>query len=377
MASSSRHAAFRFALLGTLLSGAAHAATLNFGVAYARPAEPWTWSTWGTLGVSDLDALGGTVSAGVSTRAFTVTYARGLSLPPLAAVNARTALTVTGQGGVHLDTRVSGSAGPVAVTGGAAFFTVPVTAADPLATFALAPADLRPSGRSGDLTVRYRVNRDLVAVLGGEFGAQDHALLGVEGRRVLTRALPPEEEDGEGAPAGDADPAAHEAEAPAVEGDLPEPTGPEAPVEAGPAEPETEPVGTLSWRLGARAGRDMLAATGGVGYATPAGLSLNLDALIGVSDWTTAATFDARRSWGVTGSVGALDVLGEGSSVRVYAAYEPWRLASAPLRAGAEATLVAGPGNVTLNVNGGRTLTGQTGFGVRVSYALPLAPSPK
>ncbi|GGR80332.1 hypothetical protein [Deinococcus sedimenti] len=343
----------RAALLGTLLAApalsAAQATSVNFGVAYVRPADPWTWPAWAQLGVDDVSLGGGTLSASVSTRTLSVGYRQGLSLPPLATVTARTDLTVTVNREFRVSSRASGSAGPVAVTAGGAYFTLPATGSDPLAAYAEAPADLRLRGWTADLSVRYRVNRDLVAVLGGEFGPQQHAALGVEGRRALTRVLPPDPADVPGDSGDGSDPA-------------PMP------------EPETEVTGTVTWRAGVRGGPDLLAVTGGVGYATPAGVTLNLDALAGVTDWRSRPnTASAHMTWGLTGSVGAPDLLGEGSTLRAYAAYEPWRAVSSPLRAGVNATVPAGPGTLNLDLAGGRGLDGTMGFGVRMGYRLDLS----
>ncbi|PTA69634.1 hypothetical protein [Deinococcus arcticus] len=340
-------------VLSGLLAGAAQAATLDFGVAYAQPAT----GLWGRAGLSDLEVLGGTAAFGLSPRALDLTYSRGLALPPLGAVNARADLALTWQGGVRAGSRLTGSVGPVALNLGLTAFTVGAQAVNPLAPFAEAPTDLRERGLTGDGALRYRLSRELVVVAGGEFGAQPHLLAGIEGRRVLTRALPAEEtlaEPAVGAASGEGSPADSSAE--------PGPPG------AAPAEPtpeaEQETVGTLSWRLGARAGRGVLGVTGGLGYATESGLSLGLDALVG------------PQTFGVTGSVSAAEVLGEGSSLRLYAAYEPWRVASTPLRAGLEATWTAGPGILGLTVSGGRTRSGGAGYAARVSYALPLGPQP-
>ncbi len=339
----------RAALLGGLLLlpalGGAHAASVNFGVAYVRPADPWTWPAWARVGVDDVALGGGTLSASLSTRALSVGYRRSLSLPPLAAVTASTDLTVTRQG-YRVGSRASGSAGPVAVTAGGALFTVPATASDPLAAYAEAPTDLRERGWNADLAVRYRVNRDLVAVLGGEFSPQAYGTLGVEGRRTLTRLLPVDPADLPQDSADGSDP---------------------API----PDPETEVTGTVTWRAGVRGGPGLLALTGGAGYVTPAGLTLNLDALLGVQDWRDRAS--RARTWGLTGSVGAPDLLGEGSTVRVYAAYEPWRLAASPLRAGVNAAVPAAGGTLNVDVAGGRGQDGTLGFGVKLGYGFDLA----
>ncbi|PNY82724.1 hypothetical protein [Deinococcus koreensis] len=317
-------------LLPPVLLGGAGATGIDFGVAYRSGQGTLLDSAWARVGVSDVDFLGGAVSAGVSTRAADLAYARSLSLPPLGAVTSRSDLAVTWQGGVRLSSRATASLGPVALNLGGAYFTTSALNVDPLAAWAAAPTDLRAQGWNADITARYRVNRTLVAVAGGEFGPQNHGLLGVEGRRELTRTLPPAEGD-------DAD-----------------------------TPPETETTGTLTWRLGARAGQDVLAATAGLSYATPAGLSLAVDGLLGPDDL------------GLSASVNAPDTLGEGSTLRLYAAYEPWRTASAPLRVGAEYGRPLGAGQLALNVSGGRDRQGVSGFGARLGYRLTLgAASPE
>ncbi|ANE43372.1 hypothetical protein [Deinococcus puniceus] len=334
-----------------LLGSTAGAVDLDFGVAYQIDTgrtgtdvigggSVWQQTT-ARVGVSNFGVLGGTpfagtLSAGVSNRAVDVGYALGLSLPPLGAVSSRTDLAVTWQGGLRLSSRATGTAGPVALNAGASFFTTSATAVDPLAAWTFAPTDLRNRGFTADLTARYRVNRTLVAVLGGEFGAQNQGLVGLESRRDLTRVLP------------------------ASEGD--DPT----------LEPATERTGTLTFRAGARAGQDILGVTGGLTYATEEGLSLGLDALAGRGQTGSGRT---GLTYGLSASVSAPGLLGEGSSLRLYSAYEPWRTASAPLRVGAEASLPLGPGELSLDVRGGRNPDGTAGFGARVGYRLPLGGS--
>ncbi|MFC4639411.1 hypothetical protein [Deinococcus hohokamensis] len=336
--------------LAAALLGSAQATGLEFSVASHSP-QGGMWST-GTarFGVSDVRALGGTVALGLSTRAAEVRYSRGLALPPLGAVTARTDLAVTWQGGLRAQTRVNGTLGPVALNAGSALFTTAEVSVDPLSPYAFAASDLRERGWNADLTARYRLNRSLVAVAGGELGAQPQAFVGVEGRRELTRVLPPTEEEDAGAPPAEATPEAP-ADEPADAAEAPETTEPG---------PDTEVTGTLTWRLGARAGREVLGVTAGLGYATPAGLNLGLDALAGPG------------TFGVTASLSAADVLGEGSALRLYGAYEPWRLASLPLRAGLELSVAAGPGQLGLDLRGGRSASGTLGYGARVSYSLPL-----
>ncbi|MGM9322808.1 hypothetical protein ACS0QO_17930, partial [Deinococcus aquaticus] len=235
----------------------------------------------------------------------------------------------------------------------------------PLAPFAPAPADLRERGWNAALTARYRVNRDLIAVLGGELGAQPQLSAGVEGRRAVTRPLPPTDQPPAGEEETDvttSDPALTDpAVADAVPADAMNPGDAMDTDEAMTAEqPDTEMIGTLTWRAGVLAGRDVLGLTGGVSYATGNGLSVGVDALAGVN------------TYGVSGSLSAPDLLGDGSTLRLYAAYEPWRTASSPLRAGVNASFSVGSGTLSLDASAGRTVQGQGGFGVRVGYSLPL-----
>lgn len=309
--------------------GAAGAVTLDFGVSYrSGGAQLWDGGLL-RLGVTDLPLGRATLSAGVSNRAVEAGISGGLSLPPAGALNLRADAALTYRGGVRLASRASGTLGPVALNVGGAFFTAAATDVDPLAAWTLTPTDLRERGWTADFTARYRVTRNLVAVLGGEFGPQNHGLAGAEWRRDLTRVLPPAEGDEPG------------------------------------TEPLTETTGSVTLRLGARAGQDVLGVTGGVSYTAESGLSLGLDALAGAG------------GWGVVGSLSAPDPLGEGSDARLYVAYEPWRRASAPLRAGAEVSVPAGPGTLSAAVRGGTNAGGAGGFGVRVGYSLPLGTSPE
>ncbi len=300
--------------LAAALAAPAGAISLDFGTAYRVGGSPWL-----SAGVSNVPLGRGTFSVSASNRAVEASATQGFSLPPAGAVSASASAAVTWKGGLRLTSGGTATLGPVALNLSGVFFTAGAAEVDPLAAWMLEPTDLRARGWNADLTARYRVSRTLIAVLGGEFGPQNNVSGGVEWRRDLTRVLPP------------------------AEGDDPE------------AEPATERAGTLALRLGARAGRGVLGVTGGVTYSTEMGLSLALDALAGPG------------TLGAVGSLSAADLLGEGSTTRLYLAYEPWRLASAPLRAGAEATLPAGPGTLRLDVRGG---TG--GLGARVGYSLPL-----
>ncbi len=307
--------------LALTLAGTAGATALDFGVSYHAGPQG---GGWGRVGVSDLPVLGGRVAAGLSTRAAEVGYGRSLALPPLGVVTARADVAVAFGGGVRASARLGASVGPVALNLAGTGFSTSAGLTDPMALWNFEATDSRERGFNAELGARYRINRNLIAVAGGEFGGQNMGTVGVEGRRELTRTLPLDE----GAQPGD--------------------------------EPETEAVGTLTWRAGVRAGKDVLGVTGGVSYAAESGLNLGLDAVVG------------PKTFGITGSVDAGELLGPGSSVRLYAAYEPWRTASTPLRAGLIATRPLGGGEVGLNVSGGRTSDGQTGYGARLSYTLPL-----
>lgn len=328
----------RLALCVALAAGSAGAATLELGLSAGGGSMTGSGPAFGArLGVSEVDFAGGQLAAGVSGRALDLGYGRGLALPPLGAVTADARLAVTWAGGVRAGARVVGALGPVALNVGTQVFTTSAASVDPLSVFSLAPTDTRDSGWNADVTVRYRLSRALVAVGGAEFGAQNMGVLGLEGRRDLTRVLPPEPEVG-------------------AEADDPQDE---------PLPPETETTGTLSWRVGARAGQDVLGITGGASYATPDGLTLGVDALLGPGQMGTGQL-------GLTASLSAPDLLGEGSTLRVYSAYEPWRAASLPLRLGLESSLPLGPGTLGVDIRGGRDALGTPGYGARVSYRLPL-----
>ncbi|GGQ97727.1 hypothetical protein [Deinococcus ruber] len=121
----------------------------------------------------------------------------------------------------------------------------------------------------------------------------------------------------------------------------------------------------LTYRVGLRAGESVLGVSAGVGYTDPdSGLTAALDVLAGPS------------TLGLSGSVGLDGVLGDGSSLLAYAAYEPWRLQSQTVRVGVQASVQAGPGTLSVDGRGGWSNAAGTGVGVRVGYTLPLdAPS--
>ena len=129
----------------------------------------------------------------------------------------------------------------------------------------------------------------------------------------------------------------------------------------------------LSYRFGVRAGQGVLGLSAGATYTDPdSGLNAALDALAGPD------------TLGLTGHLGLDGALGDGSSLRVFVAYEPWRTTSEVFRYGAQASLPLGNGILNLEGYGGsRDLSLQDqGFGLKVGYALSLgaadpAPDPQ
>lgn len=297
-----------------LLLGSAHATDLDFGVSLA--ATP-TLQLTPRLGLSGVPLAGGRLAAAVSTRGVQGSYERSLTLPPLGAATVSAELGVPWSGGLRARARGTGTVGPVALNVGGSYFTASALALDPLAGWRAEPTDLRPSGWAADLSARYRVSRALIAVAGGELGAQPNAFAGIEHRRDLTRAAP--NASGEDA--------------------------------------EAETTGTLTLRGGVRAGRGVLGLTGGLSYAGESGVGASLDLLVG-------------RGFGVQGALTLPEVLG--FSPNLYAAYEPWRAAAAPLRYGLEATRDLGRGTLLLAARGGQMPAGVSGFGAEVRYRLTL-----
>lgn len=301
-----------------LLLGSAHATDLDFGVSLASVSA---LQLVPQVGLRDLSLAGGRLDASVSTLGVQGGYERSLTLPPLGAVTVGAEAGVPWGGGLRLSARVAGSAGPVALNVGGSVFTASALALDPLAGWRPEPTDLRPTGWAADLGARYRVSRALIAVAGGELGAQPNASLGIEQRRDLTRAT-------QGVPG-----------------------------EAGEGETETESTGTLTLRAGVRGGQNVLGLTGGLSYASEAGPGASLDLLVG-------------RGFGVQAALTLPEILGFSSNL--YAAYEPWRAAAAPLRYGLEARRELGRGTLVLAARGGQTQAGVSGFGAEARYRFTL-----
>jgi hypothetical protein len=124
--------------------------------------------------------------------------------------------------------------------------------------------------------------------------------------------------------------------------------------------------GDVSYRFGARAGQNVLGAAAGVTYTNPdSGLNLSLDGLAGPG------------TLGLTARVGADGLLGDGSSLNIYGAFEPWRTVSEPLRVGAQLGLPVGTGTLNLEGYGGTIdRAGGVGLGFKVGYLLSLDPAP-
>ena len=98
----------------------------------------------------------------------------------------------------------------------------------------------------------------------------------------------------------------------------------------------------------------MLGASAGIGYSNPdSGLTATLDVLAGPD------------TLGLSGDLSLDGALGDGSSLLLYAAYEPWRSVSVPLRLGVQASVQAGPGTLNLDARGGWSAASGGGSGGR------------
>lgn len=289
-------------LAAALTSSLAGAATLDFGVSYAPVSGTFFEDSLFRLGVQDVQLSGYTLAAGLGTRGLDAALGRSLVLPGVGVARVRADLGVLYSGGLRGRLNLSGTAGPVALTLTGSAWNASLTRFDPLARWAEVAPDLRESGLGVGLAARYRVNRDLVLNVAADLGGQSSVLAQAELR----------------------------AEA-------------------------------LSYRLGLRAGQDVLGLAAGVTYADPdSGLNVAVDALAG------------PRTLGLSGHLGLDGALGEGSSLRVFAAYEPWRTTSETLRYGAQVSLPVSAGTLNLEGYGGTAGSGAHGFGLKVGYLLPL-----
>lgn len=301
-----------------LQAGTAAATNLEFGVSV--PLSGW-------VGFSELQAGGARWAGAVGSRSVSLASRRSLALPPLGAVTLQSEGRLLWQGGYRLGTQASAALGPVALSLEGALFNRSVDSFDPMTEWNLGTTDLRGQGWTLGADLRYRVRRDLIATVGGQLGGQRLLSLEAEWRRDLLRTLPPAE---------DADP-----------------TDP----------PDIERTGTLSYRAGVQAGDQLLALSAGVGYSSETGKTFALDAQYGRGQ---------ANGLGLVMTVGLPDALGENSNLNLYGAYEPWRLYAHPLRAGLSATKALGRGTAQLKVQGGRTASGDLGYGVSLGYTLPL-----
>ena len=296
-----------FALVAALTSSLAGAASLDFGVSYAPAGGTLLQDGLVRLGVQDVQFAGFGLAAGLSSRALDATLTRSLVLPGLGALRLRADGAALYLGGLRGGLNLSGTAGPVALTLSGGAWNASLTRFDPLARWAEVAPDLRDSGVALGASARYRLNRDTVLNVAGTLGGQSSVLAQAEFR----------------------------AEA-------------------------------LSYRLGVRAGQNVLGAAVGVTYADPdTGITASLDALVGPD------------TLGLSGSLGLDGALGEGSTARLYAAYEPWRTTSEVLRYGVQASLPLGAGTLSLEGYGGAHSgglggTAGQGFGLKVGYLLPL-----
>ena len=309
---------FLFALVAVLTSSPAGATSLDFGVSYVPAGGTLLQDGLLRIGVQDVQLGGFGLAAGLSSRALDASLTRSLVLPGLgvARLKADGAVLYAGglssvglRGGLNL----SGTAGPVALTLSGSAWNASLTGFDPLARWAEVAPDLRDSGAALGASARYRLNRDTVLNVAGTLGGQSSVLAQAEFRQ-----------------------------------------------------------GDLSYRLGVRAGQNVLGVLAGATYTDPdTGLNASLGVLAGPD------------TLGLSGSLGLDGALGEGSSLRLFAAYEPWRTVSEALRYGAQAGLPLGAGTLSLEGYGG-TRSGDTGgtgstagqgFGLKVGYLLPLGSS--
>ena len=298
---------YLFSLAAALTSSLAGAVSLDFGVSYAPAGGTLLQDGLLRLGVQDVQLAGFGLAAGLSSRAFHATLTRSLVLSGLGALRLRVDGAALYSGGLRGDLNLSGTAGPVALTLSGGAWNASLTRFDPLARWTETAPDLRDSGVALGASARYRLNRETVLNVAGTLGGQSSVLAQAEFRAEV-----------------------------------------------------------LSYRLGARAGQNVLGAAVGATYADPdTGLSASLDALVGPG------------TLGLSGSLGLDGALGEGSTVRLYAAYEPWRTTSELLRYGAQASLLIGAGTLSLEGyggtrSGGTGATAGQGFGLKAGYLLPL-----
>ncbi len=302
---------FLFAL-AALTSGLAGATSLDFGVSYAPAGGTLLQDGLLRIGVQDVQLGGFGLAAGLSSRALDASFTRSLVLPGLGALRLRADGAALYSGGLRGGLNLSGTAGPVALTLSGSAWNASLTRFDPLARWAEVAPDLRGSGAALGASARYRLNRDTVLNVAGTLGGQSSVLAQAEFRQ-----------------------------------------------------------GVLSYRLGVRAGQNVLGALAGATYADPdTGVTASLDALVG------------PETLGLNGSLGLDGALGEGSTARLFAAYEPWRTTSEVLRYGVHASFLLGAGTLSLEGYGGTRSgdvqsggTGGTagqGFGLKVGYLLPL-----
>lgn len=317
-----------------LVCSTAHATELHFGASYSHTVAPF-WTV--QLGFNDWEVAQGSVNGELSNRALQLGYRRSLTLPALGGVQAQSsvALAFGEVSGVRISSQAQAALGPIALNLAGSYFTAPLWTTEPLGQWAAEAKDLRPKGWNIDLEGRYRLSRERIVRFDGEWGNQANGFIGVEGRRDLletsqmpatpeNQPLPPSEDEWTDEELGDT--------------------------------PEPEKVATLTWTVGARAGQDVLGLALGASYALEAtGITLAVDGLFG------------PKTLGVGASAFVPEALGEGSGMRLYAAYEPWRWNVATTRLGAELAWSLGGGQLLWDIRGG---TG--GFGTNVQYSWRL-----
>ena len=131
-------------------------------------------------GVSGLNLLGGEVSFGLSNRALDFGYAARLNFSVLGTVSARANAAYAYGGGARLALDGGGTLGPVALTAGALAWSAPLNVFDPLVTLSETGANVSAADVALDATLRYRVQRNLLALVSGHVGVQPNVAAGLE-----------------------------------------------------------------------------------------------------------------------------------------------------------------------------------------------------
>ncbi|TSA82994.1 hypothetical protein FNU79_12800 [Deinococcus detaillensis] len=294
-------------LLASALLGSAQAVTYDFGASLASSdlAVSGVRAFSVRAGVSDVLLGQNRFSLALSNRAAEVGVQRNQALFTIGTVRlaASGALVYAGPIGTRLRAEASGSLGPVALSASGQLWNSPAAALDPLLVWSQMPVNLNASGLQANLEAKYRPSRDLILTFAGELGSQSLASLTGEWR-----------------------------------------------------------ADALSYRLGASAGKGVVAALAGVTYRAE-NFTVAADALVGRAA-AGQATLGGALSLDAPAALPLNDAQAIGLSA--YLKYEPWRTAALPLRYGVDVDVPLGAavdGQLNLGLRGG-----SGGFGVRAGY---------